>query len=277
MGLPAVRRFSSRGLLIARCLSRISPPWRLCQPTLSSSYLGFGVSDLDTDVKELDEVIDRLLADATKNHKISLIGHSTSCQDIVRYLKKGRHRFKITSAVLQAPVSDREAMFNEHGADVIASARALGEKMCAAGDGDEIMPRTTPGVFGTPITASRYASLSGRCTADDMFSSDLIKSELEDKLDHLYRGPPVLWYFSGDDEYVPEAVKENYHGFARRLLSATGMESGSAFITSPYDNHVLGGFGPNASKAHPNDPQRHRSGEAVDFINGIRYPDEKGD
>ena len=36
--------------------------WRLCQPTLSSAYLGFGVSDLDTDVRELDLVVDRILA-----------------------------------------------------------------------------------------------------------------------------------------------------------------------------------------------------------------------
>ena len=67
------------------------------------------------------------------------------------------------------------------------------------------MPRSTPGVFNTPITCERYASLSGRMTDDDMFSSDLTEGELGKILGHL--DVPCLWVFSGDDEYAP-AVKE---------------------------------------------------------------------
>ena len=66
----------------------------------------------------------------------------------------------------------------EHGDEVIAEAAAAAATKIAAGCGDELMPRDTPGVFATPVTAARYATLAGRATADDMFSSDLTDEEL---------------------------------------------------------------------------------------------------
>ena len=111
--------------------------WRLCQPTLSSAYLGFGVSDLDKDAEELDLVVDRILASASaiekkkKKHAVALVGHSTGCQDIVHFLRRGRRRADIAAAVLQAPVSDREAMCMEHGEEAIAAANAAARAMCA--------------------------------------------------------------------------------------------------------------------------------------------------
>jgi hypothetical protein len=187
--------------------------WRLCQPTLSSSYLGFGVSDLDKDVEELDLVLDRILASANRDatrkkdenenaHAVALVGHSTGCQDIVHFLKRGRHKDAITAAVLQAPVSDREAMCMEHGSEAIEAAHDAARLMMESGDGDSLMPRSTPGVFGAPVTAARYFSLSGRMTLDDMFSSDLTESEFLEKIGHmgLPSAPKSLWVRSADDE-----------------------------------------------------------------------------
>lgn len=212
--------------------------WRLCQPTLSSAYLGFGVSDLDTDVRELDLVVDRILASAKsataeskrkdggneKKHAVALVGHSTGCQDIVRFLKRGRHRADVTAAVLQAPVSDREAMCMEHGEEAIAAANASARGMCASGDGDGLMPRSTPGTFGAPVTAARYASLSGRMTSDDTFSSDLTEAELFQQIGHLgsHDAPPSLWVRSADDEYAPCSKREGgsarFRGLGAELL-----------------------------------------------------------
>ena len=208
--------------------------WRLCQPTLSSAYLGFGVSDLDKDAEELDLVVDRILASASatgegdertpKKHAVALVGHSTGCQDIVHFLRQGRRRADIAAAVLQAPVSDREAMCMEHGEEAIAAANASARGMCASGDGDGLMPRSTPGTFGAPVTAARYASLSGRMTSDDTFSSDLTEAELFQQIGHLgsHDAPPSLWVRSADDEYAPCSKREGgsarFRGLGAELL-----------------------------------------------------------
>ncbi len=194
--------------------------WRLCQPTLSSAYLGFGVSDLDTDAEELDLVVDRILASASaigegdertpKKHAVALVGHSTGCQDIVHFLRQGRRRADIAAAVLQAPVSDREAMCMEFGEEAIAAANAAAREMCAKGGGINLMPRSTPGTFGAPVSAARYASLSGRMTLDDLFSSDLTAAELSQQIGHMGHAsaPPSLWVRSADDEYAPCSRRE---------------------------------------------------------------------
>jgi len=195
--------------------------WRLCQPTLSSAYLGFGVSSLDTDAEELDLVVDRILASASaigegdertpKKHAVALVGHSTGCQDIVHFLRQGRRRADIAAAVLQAPVSDREAMCMEFGEEAIAAANAAAREMCAKGGGAvDMMPLWTPGTFGAPMSAARYASLSGRMTLDDLFSSDLTAAELSQQIGHMGHAsaPPSLWVRSADDEYAPCSRRE---------------------------------------------------------------------
>ena len=66
----------------------------------------------------------------------------------------------------------------EHGEEAIAAANAAARAMCAEGAGVHLMPRSTPGTLGAPVSAARYASLSGRMTPDDLFSSDLTAHEL---------------------------------------------------------------------------------------------------
>jgi hypothetical protein len=199
--------------------------WALCQPVLSSSYLGFGVCSLETDVADLDAMLEQCLpeesdweerandaaandadgATAARRSRLLLVGHSTGCQDVVAYLKSGAHRARVVGAILQAPVSDREAMVMEHGADAMADGVRLAREMIEDGKSEMLMPRHAPGVFRTPITASRYHSLAGRMTPDDVFSSDLSPAELETQLGHMRTangvrgeddfGVPLLWAF----------------------------------------------------------------------------------
>jgi len=138
--------------------------------------------------------------------------------------------------VLQGAVSDREAMELEarsEGGDAgvrkLRAAVKSAAEMKRQGKGDDLMPRNTPGAFGTPITAARYLSLAGRGGADDMFSSDLKAEELKEKLGHVCDGNPgcrALLVFSGADEYVPKALRgergERYSELAMRLCSAIG-------------------------------------------------------
>ena len=67
------------------------------QPTLSSSYGGYGTSSLDKDVDELDSLIGcrRIQGLLPSKRNIVIIGHSTGCQDAVHYVKHGMHRERV--------------------------------------------------------------------------------------------------------------------------------------------------------------------------------------
>jgi pimeloyl-ACP methyl ester carboxylesterase len=203
------------------------PPngWSLIQPILSSSYTGFGHSGgLDTDVAELDELLDYL-----KLHRqctnAALVGHSTGCQIIVHYLKHGRNTDLISVAALQAPVSDRESATVCHDLDPSSSNEQLqqehlerqasflqrAKEMNSQNALDEMMPRNA---FWAPITARRFLDLFEVGGMDDYFSSDFTDAELHQRLHHvsllspLQQQPPrrVLVACSGKDEYVPSSV-----------------------------------------------------------------------
>jgi pimeloyl-ACP methyl ester carboxylesterase len=134
--------------------------WSLVQLVMSSSYLQFGISSLDTDAEELNMLIDSLKQTGCAS-QVVIAGHSTGCQDAVHYARK--HPGRLDGVILQAPVSDRECMFMEAGT---ASKLALAEEMIAADRGEELMPRAS---FYAPITARRFQSLAGRLGDDDLF------------------------------------------------------------------------------------------------------------
>ncbi|MEW5297317.1 MAG: hypothetical protein WDW36_000534 [Sanguina aurantia] len=64
--------------------------WSLVQVQLSSSYQGFGISSLDRDAAEMRELVACLGRDHSSSHLV-LIGHSTGCQDVARFLQRGFH------------------------------------------------------------------------------------------------------------------------------------------------------------------------------------------
>uniref|UniRef100_A0A7S4SG09 Phosphoribulokinase/uridine kinase domain-containing protein n=1 Tax=Alexandrium monilatum TaxID=311494 RepID=A0A7S4SG09_9DINO len=184
--------------------------WRVVQPVLSSSYSGWGLASLEQDAEEIDRLLDFLTAERGLA-EFALLGHSTGCQDIVHYLRRGRRASDVIAAILQAPVSDREALLAGSDEGAASAAELAGHReaaaaLIAAGRGEEPMPRAAALLLGPPhvVTASRFASLTGRMTADDMFSSDLSDDELRERLGHI--AVPTLVAVSADDEYVPEFV-----------------------------------------------------------------------
>ena len=218
--------------------------FRLCQPVLSSSYLGFGVSSLRRDCEELDDVIRGVgPAHPGGDKDVILVGHSTGCQDAVAYCARGAHASRLRAIILQAPVSDREAMAMDAGEDAIEAASATAASLVAEGRGDRLMPRDAPGVFATPITAERYASLSGRMGEDDMFSSDLTDAELEAKLKGVAElGVPVMLAVSAGDQHVPARVKNDYGALEARLFRAAGGERCAKSVVARQEgNHALEG------------------------------------
>ena len=201
------------GLLSLRYLPALAAElrrvgWRTFQPVLESSYRGWGLASLDEDVAGIDKFLSFLLSSRGIT-EVVLLGSSTGCQDAVHYLKAGKLISHVRGIVLQAPVSDREALEVEAGDEHIQSLHEFGElasKMISEGRGEEMMPRAACELFGPPhvISAYRFDSLSRRLGDDDMFSSDLSQDELMQRLGHVHT--PALLVASADDEYVPKRV-----------------------------------------------------------------------
>lgn len=125
--------------------------------------------------------------------------------------------------VLQAPVSDREALLVERRLDdpELTQFKELAAQMISQGKGDEPLPRGACEIIGPPdvITAYRFNSLTQRMADDDMFSSDLRDDELMEKLGHV--NSPCLLVMSADDEYVPSFVDPAL--LATRLANAMAV------------------------------------------------------
>jgi len=174
-------------------------------------------------------------------HEVVLLGHSTGTQDIVHFVARSaacteQHRSLLRGVVLQAPVSDRDYAVHVAPEDV-ARYRSLALELAAATSPEALMPRDAcPFGLANPITASRYLSLTGRLTLDDMWSNDLQPDELR----HLFVGitSPVLMAISLDDEYVPSHID-------KRLLAQRLFDAMPANVHSSLDffagNHALDG------------------------------------
>uniref|UniRef100_A0A0E0E929 AB hydrolase-1 domain-containing protein n=1 Tax=Oryza meridionalis TaxID=40149 RepID=A0A0E0E929_9ORYZ len=202
--------------------------WSLVQPLLSSSYTGYGISSLEQDALELDQLISYLI-NKENSDGVILLGHSTGCQDIVHYMRTNFACSKAVSGViLQAPVSDREYRATlPETAEMID----LAAKMLSEGRGMDLMPREANP--DAPITAYRYHSLCAYMGDDDMFSSDLSEDQLRQRLGHMST-TQCLVIFSMGDEYVPEYVDKE--ALVDRLCRALG---GAEKVEIEWGNHAL--------------------------------------
>ncbi|KAK3126682.1 hypothetical protein QOZ80_7AG0560580 [Eleusine coracana subsp. coracana] len=202
--------------------------WSLVQPLLSSSYTGYGISSLEQDALELDQLISYLI-NKENSEGVILLGHSTGCQDIVHYMRTNFACSKAVSGViLQAPVSDREYRATlPETAEMID----LAAKMIADERGMDLMPREANP--DAPITAYRYHSLCSYMGDDDMFSSDLSEDQLRQRLGHMSTTQCQI-IFSMGDEYVPEYVDKA--ALVDRLCRALG---GAEKVEIEWGNHAL--------------------------------------
>lgn len=202
--------------------------WSLVQPLLSSSYTGYGISSLQQDALELEQLISYLI-NKENSEGVILLGHSTGCQDIVHYMRTNFACSKAVSGViLQAPVSDREYRATlPETAEMID----LAAKLISEGRGMDLMPRKANS--DAPITAYRYHSLCSYMGDDDMFSSDLSEDQLRQRLGHMSITQCQV-IFSMGDEYVPEYVDKR--ALLDRLCRALG---GAEKVEIEWGNHAL--------------------------------------
>ncbi|EPS43958.1 hypothetical protein H072_2122 [Dactylellina haptotyla CBS 200.50] len=144
------------------------------------------------------------------------MGHSTGCQDVMEYLCRLEVSQQadglLDGAILQAPVSDREALAQIMGKDSYDRSWKHAQKLIKAGRGEEIMStQITQNIFEAPCTASRWYSLSSPLHdgADDFFSSDTPMENLEATFGKITPArTPLLILYSGADEFTPQTVNK---------------------------------------------------------------------
>lgn len=200
---------------LAEAISKLPGDWVLVQGLLTSSYMGWGHSSLETDNKEIAQIISYLRSEkGGSRQKVVLMGHSTGCQDALRYLSHHRYQpgfdtaLDIDGAILQAPVSDREGLAAEVGEEHLdALASECYEMYISKGLLKELLPlKFTKISFGYPINAYRFYSLYLKNGDDDYFSSYLTDEQLAGSFGKVEK--PLLSLYGEADEYVPGYVNK---------------------------------------------------------------------
>lgn len=148
------------------------------------------------------------------NGKIVLMGNSTGCQDVLGYCSYQGSRPIVSGAILQAPVSDREAIQMIYLPEDYNRYNALAQQWVKEGRADEVLPNYVSLPFlGARCTAKRWLDLASpgpeHAGEDDMFGSDLDAGRLQSTFGVAgRRGVAMMILFSGNDAFVPLTVNK---------------------------------------------------------------------
>ncbi|KAL4925330.1 uncharacterized protein BDV17DRAFT_272419 [Aspergillus undulatus] len=255
--------------------------WSVFAPVLTSSYGGWGMSGLGRDIDEVAACVEyirrykwvsysdsRIAGAGPEVPKVVIMGHSTGSQDVLQYisapnprpahpvLDHGRRgpvlRPQVDGAVMQAPVSDRQAILSvleegneDHTAEEMqaiydaAITRAKRHTFEEYGTLDTIVPLPYTTAIGYPhttaISSRRFLSLASPDSPqapgeDDLFSSDLGEERLRKTFGVVHsRGvlrpkstASLLVLYSGKDPSVPAHVDKK--GLLRRWRRVVDAE-----------------------------------------------------
>eukprot|EP01025_Chloroclados_australasicus_P055740 TRINITY_DN6822_c0_g1_i2.p1 TRINITY_DN6822_c0_g1~~TRINITY_DN6822_c0_g1_i2.p1 ORF type:complete len:326 (-),score=52.51 TRINITY_DN6822_c0_g1_i2:503-1354(-) len=208
--------------------------WSLVKAQITSSCMGFGFSDITQDAREIQDLVKYMIENQNCESYV-LMGHSTGCQDSVRYVKlfgDSSEVSQLKGVILQGGVSDREFMMEiEEYVKILPEA----QKAVAEGRGEEVIFRPVD-YDRYPITAKRMVSFLERGGDDDMFSSDFSDEELNALLGHMNRFPTLIIQ-STADEYIPKRV--NAAELAQRFQKSIGDKAQLVVVED--GNHALKG------------------------------------
>jgi pimeloyl-ACP methyl ester carboxylesterase len=278
--------------------------WSLFSLNLSSSYGQWGLGHLDRDTNEIAQCVRYILDYKTTkfdSSKIVLMGHSTGSQVVLHYLHRPNphistpvfdpdlcyiKRPAVDGAIMQAPVSDREAILwvlkeGIGGKSAIEVQAVYHQIEAMAKDTmyldqstDTIVPLAMTSQFGyprnVPISWRRLMSLISPESPqapqqDDLFSSDLCDEHLSKtfgmiQAQGLLKGKLVV-LFSGADQSVPDWI--NKENLLRRWKNATD-QGGKDHVWDDEYSAVISG----ASHALSNDDQAEPRKELVKRVLG---------
>ncbi|KAL8898954.1 MAG: hypothetical protein Q9207_006444 [Kuettlingeria erythrocarpa] len=212
---------------------------------LSSAYSGWGTSSISQDVDEMAQCVGYFKSSRPKG-KIVLMGCSTGCQDVLGYCSFEGSRPLVDGAILQAPVSDREAFEFFFKPEDYRKHNELAQQMCKEGRAEEMLPNhVSLPILGARCTARRWLSLTSpgpeHAGEDDMFSSDL-----DDRRFQLTfgvagkRGVALMILYSGNDGFVPAKVdKEALVARMEKAFMDAGGKLGKRSGILPGASHTV--------------------------------------
>lgn len=204
---------------------QLPPEWSLAQVIIQSSYNGWGSGSLDRDAKDLAKCVNYFRKNKPDGGKIVCMGHSTGCQDIMEFLTGIRSaRAAIDGAILQAPVSDREALKEDMDEETIKNILTTSREWIDAGRKNDVLPESVDDKYfgkASTVTAYRWYSILSPGGDDDYFSSDLSDERLQATFGIIKKESPLLILYSGADENAPpsvdlKALTEKWVGFVTR-------------------------------------------------------------
>ncbi|SCU84638.1 LADA_0D02894g1_1 [Lachancea dasiensis] len=171
---------------------------------MSSSFKGWGLSSLDKDTKEINQLVEYLRSpEGGSREKIVLFGHSTGSQDTIHYLLN--YGDSVEGGIMQGSASDREGFSQSVDPAQWDRLNARAKSLVDNGQGAEILPSEYANLMmGTPITAYRWCSLALPGGDDDYFSSDLSPEILKTTFGKIQK--PFLMAYSEFDQFVPDYV-----------------------------------------------------------------------
>jgi len=194
----------------------LPPTWGFATVSLGSTGNSWGTTSIAQDAADLARLV-AYFKERRPGGKIVIMGHSTGCQDCMEYLvgAKAEQRPAVDGVILQAPVSDREAIAHHLPQAVVNEANQLALKMCREGHDKDAMPnRLTRPLFGdVAIMARRWVDIASPAPdhtgADDYFSSDLPDDRLNSTFGRLRPSTPLLLLYSGNDESVSPSLDKD--------------------------------------------------------------------
>lgn len=284
--------------------------WSLFTLNLTSSHQAWGLGHLDRDTTEIAQCIDYIdeykQAKFGGGGKVVLMGHSTGSQDVLHYLYRSNphtslsafdkdlqhiKRPVIDGAIMQAPVSDREAIHwvleKGIGGRDPKDCRAAYEKLIviareAVKDDrpyDTLLPLdiTTQLGYpaGHPVSCRRFLSLVSPDSPntpqeDDLFSSDISDEQLKSTFGMIHERALLRYKLlvmpSGADQAVPDWVDKA--ATLARWKNAVDRNG----LSQIWDAENSGPI-PNASHALSNDdqaePREYLVGKVQNYLNGL--------
>ncbi|KAA8914312.1 hypothetical protein FN846DRAFT_897017 [Sphaerosporella brunnea] len=204
--------------------------WNIIEVLISSSYKGWGTGNVKRDAEEIAKAV-KYFRELNPEGKIVLMGHSTGCQDSMQYLLNlaiGSGPV-LDGVILQAPVSDREAIVMSTNKTSYLTSINFCESWIADDKGHEIIPVEMRQMFAdTPVSAERClaAPLDANGNpqgSEDFFSSDLNDETLTTTFGRAPTNIPLMVLYSGNDQFVPGFVdKEKLVEHWRTVRVAAG-------------------------------------------------------
>ncbi|KAI5962408.1 uncharacterized protein KGF55_003484 [Candida pseudojiufengensis] len=185
-----------------------SEEWSLAQLLLSSAYTGYGITGLANDTEQIDQAVKYFKSpEGGHRKKIVLMGHSTGCQNVLHHSLHGKE--KVNGIILQAPVSDQEAIINKVDPKEYENLiKEVQDEYISKDKSNELLPEKFRKInWGIPITAYRFNSLYNKRGDDDFFSSYLKDEEFNNTFGKVQI--PILVLYSGNDQFVPKSIDKN--------------------------------------------------------------------